>query len=571
MTATPSALTRVNAALARIAERNIAEIWISLGDPAVLRAAAAEIDARVAAGESLPLAGLVFAAKDNIDAAGFATTAACPGFRYEPSTSATAVQRLIDAGAVLLGKTNLDQFATGLVGTRSPYGAVRSALDPDRISGGSSSGSAVAVAHGMVDFALGTDTAGSGRVPAAFNGLVGIKPTRGLVPIDGVVPACRSYDCVSVFAPTIDLATRVLTVMTGPTDLDPVSRTWPELVKLAAPPRPRLAIPRPEDLTTLAPAPLALFETAVERLRGLGAEITEIDISPFLEAATLLYDGALVAERYEAFGPFLESQTEGVDPSVLAVVRKAGTVRGSDVIADQHRLLAYRRLAETALLGYDALVLPTVPRHPTLAEVEADPLGVNAGLGVFTNFVNLMDMAAVAVPAGRHDEGLFGISFVVRAFEDQVALDLAASFTDSTAPLYPDTAIPLAVFGAHLSDQPLNGQLTTRGARLVGPVTTAADYRLYALPGTPSRPGLVPAATDGVAIEGEEWLLTAAGLGAFLTDVGEPLGVGPIRLADGRTVLGFLSSVIAGEEISHLGGWRLYLKQVTDLEQVATG
>jgi allophanate hydrolase len=369
----------------------------------------------------------VFAVKDNIDVGGLPTTAACAPFTYIPEDSATSVRRLVDAGAVVLGKTNLDQFATGLVGTRSPFGAVRNALLPERISGGSSSGSAVAVALGIVDFALGTDTAGSGRVPAAFNAIVGIKPTVGLVPTQGVVPACRSYDSVSVFAPTIAQAQLPLGIMTGTSSTDHRSRAWPADVRLCAPPRPTIAVAGPEDLTLLSDAARAAYARAILRLELAGAVAKVVDLAPFLACATLLYDGALVAERYEAFGAFLEEHVDAADPSVLSIVRRAKSVTGAEVIRDQDRVLRYRLTAERSLDGCDALVLPTTTEHPSFDQVAADPLGVNARLGTFTNFVNLLDMSAVSVPAGEADGSPFGVSVIARAFEDQVALDIAAT------------------------------------------------------------------------------------------------------------------------------------------------
>lgn len=555
-----SATDRVRAAYARITQVDRPTVWITLRDESESLAAAAAIDARVAAGATaLPLAGLVFAVKDNIDVAGFPTTAAHPAFAHEPAHTATAVQRLIDAGALVLGKANLDQFATGLVGARSPYGVVRSATHDDRVAGGSSSGSAAAVGLGIVDFALGTDTAGSGRVPAAFNGIVGVKSTLGLVPVDGVVPACRSYDCVTAFAPTVALAQQVTQIMTGPSDADATSRGWPEFVRLTAGPAPAIAVPVDADLDLLSPETRQRFDEAVATLTERGAVIGRISIAPFLQASALLYGGALVAERFEAYGPFLVAHPDGADPSVLDIVRRAEAVAGPAVVADQQRLRTLSAQAHTVLGGFDALLVPTAPEHPTVDAVAADPLGVNARLGTFASFVNLLDMAAVAVPAGQADGGQFGVSIIVRAFDDRVALDLAGLLMGETTSCYPSDGISVVVVGAHMRGMPLNAQLVVAGARFVGAVTTSKDYRLFALNGELRRPGLVPVATGGVAVIGEEWQFSPAALGAFTAGLQTPMALGPIRLADGRTVLGFQCALPDGEDISDFGGWLAYL------------
>lgn len=545
---------RITRAYARIAEVDRPEVWITLRPEADVLADAAAVD------PALPLAGLLVAVKDNIDVAGLPTTAAHPDFAYLPERSATAVQRLVDAGAVVLGKTNLDQFATGLVGTRSPYGAVRNSRFPDRISGGSSSGSAVAVALGIVDFALGTDTAGSGRVPAALNGLVGIKSTRGIVPVDGVVPACRSYDCVTVFAPTLALATTVTAVMAGPSELDPVSRPWPADVVLAASPTPRVAIPRAEFLTGLSAERRELFAASVDRLREQGVEIGEIDLAPFLACAKLLYEGALVAERYAAYGDFVASHPEHADPTVARIVTGAAERAGYDVILDQDRVARYRLETDALLAGFDAMLVPTAPEHPTLAEVAAEPIAVNSRMGTFTNFMNLLDMAGVAVPAGETADGLFGVTVVVRGFDDQVAIDLAALLTDESPEVLPTGGIELAIFGAHLRGQPLNHQLVSRGARFVGTTRTSADYRMHALPGPLPKPGVVRvAAGTGTALAGELWSLSPAALGTFLAELPQPMSLGRITLDDGREVLGFSCTFPEGPDISEFGGWANYL------------
>ncbi|MFC3494798.1 allophanate hydrolase [Glycomyces rhizosphaerae] len=550
-----SAAQRVAAALARIEQTARPEVWIALRDKADLEAEAARVDAAVAAGGDLPLAGLVFAAKDNIDVAGLATTAGQPSFAYSPERDATGVARLRAAGAICLGKTNLDQFATGLVGTRSPYGAVRGAHDPDLISGGSSSGSAVAVALGIADFALGTDTAGSGRVPAALGGIVGIKATLGLVPVDGVVPACASYDCLTVFAPDLDLATRAIGVMTGPSSADPASRTWPADAPLAAPPAPRIAIPQEADLAPLDPQFRPLWEAAVDRCRALGADTVEIDVRPLLQAALLLYEGALVAERFAAFGTHLDA--DDTDPTVAAIVRGALKFSGADLVNDQQRLRAAQQQAAALLDGYDALLLPTAPLHPTLAQVAADPIGVNAQMGTYTNFVNLLDMAAVAIPAGVAGTKGFGVSLIVPAFHDQVAIDLAARLQDLQAPQYAPAGTELVVFGAHLTGFGLNPQLTDLGARYAGDVRTATAYRMYALDTEPPKP-LVVRTDDGASLPGERWLLSPAALGRFLEALPAPMSLGKVELDDGTWATGFVASAPTGTDITAAGGWRAY-------------
>jgi len=556
-------IERVHAAYRRIAEVDRPEVWITLRPEDEVVGEAKEIQRRVEAGEGLPLAGLLFAVKDNIDVAGLPTTAACPSYAYTPAAGATAVERLTDAGALVLGKTNLDQFATGLVGTRSPYGAVRHATMPDRISGGSSSGSAVAAALGIVDFALGTDTAGSGRVPAALHGLIGMKPTLGLIPNTGVVPAARSYDCVSVFAPTLALAQRVTASMIGTDGTDPTARAWPADVRLSAGRAPRVAVPTADGLGPLSEAARAAFDAAANRLARAGAVLTEIDISPLLAAARLLYEGALVAERYAAVGDFLSGAPSDADPTVAAIILAARDLPAHRLADDQRRLDGYRAEASAALAGADALLLPTTTGHPTIAEALADPVAVNSRMGVYTNFVNLLDMAAVAVPAGEADGGPFGVTVITRAFEDQVAIDVAAMLIgeQATAPLPTDGA-DLVVFGAHLTGQPLNGQLTALGARLLDRVRTAPRYRMVALPGEPAKPGILPVAGGGVALPGERWRLSPAALGRFLAALPPPMSLGAIQLADGTSAIGFQCDPVAaaaGTDISDYGGWEAYL------------
>ena len=479
---------------------------------------------------------------------------------HVPTRDAVAVSRLIAAGAIPIGKTNLDQFATGLVGTRSPYGAVRNSRFPDRISGGSSSGSAVATALGMVDFALATDTAGSGRVPAALNGLVGLKSTLGLVPTHGVLPACPSYDCVTVLAPTLGRAVEVTRIMTGPSGEDPHERAWPSDVRLAASHVPIIGVPADEQLEILSAAARALYFAQVEKLKDAGALIRTVNITPMLECAKLLYDGGLVAERYFAFGELVEQSAPGLDPVVERITLSARNVTGQEVIEDQQRVLDYRRQTTEALGPCDVLLLPTAPAHPTITEVADDPVGVNSRMGLFTNFVNLLDMAAVSVPAGEVDGGLFGVSVIARTFDDQLAIDVAATLTgeDAGAP-YPDTGVPLVVFGAHMRGLPLNGQLTALGGRFIGEVATAPRYRMVVVPGVPRKPGVVASDVQGASLPGEMWLVSPAGLGRLLADLPAPMMLGAVELADGTQRVGFGCSATNGRDITAFGGWRAYL------------
>ncbi|GCD18807.1 amidase [Cellulomonas algicola] len=589
-----AAVRRVRAAFERLDAVDRPEAWITFVDRADVLAAAAEVDARVAAGADLPLAGVVLAVKDNVDVAGLPTTAACPSYatsaagRPGPAAvTAPAVQRLVDAGAVVLGKTNLDQFATGLVGTRSPFGAVRHATLPDRVSGGSSSGSAVAVALGIADVGIGTDTAGSGRVPAAFHGIVGIKTTVGLVPTAGVVPACRTYDVVTTFTRDLALGALATRLMVGPDAADPSGRTWPADVRLALRATPVVAVPRPEDLAPLSPGWRAAFDEAVAAVVATGARVRTVDVSAMLDAATLLYDGAIVAERYEAVGAFLDTDPVDADPTVAAIIRGGRDVPAHAYVADRARLDAARADALVALDGCDLLLLPTTTEHPTIAAVQADPVGLNRRLGTYTNFVNLLDLAAVAVPAGEADGGPFGVTVIARAFDDQLALDLAArlltpvptatSPTDTpppapapstsgappapllTAPLVVAPGVDVLVVGAHLRGQPLNGELEDLGARFVASVRTSDAYRLVALDTTPRKPGLVRVGPGhGAPIAGEVWRVAPGALGRLLAALPGPLNLGQVELEDGTWVVGFgctAESGLAGADLTWAGGW----------------
>jgi allophanate hydrolase len=482
---------------------------------------------------------------------------------YEPETSAPAVGRLVDAGAVVIGKTNLDQFATGLVGTRTPYGAVRNAFLPDRVAGGSSAGSAVAVALGIADIGVGTDTAGSGRVPAAFQGIVGLKPTLGIVSTRGVVPASRSYDCISVFAGSVAVAEAAVALM-----VEPSARARAADAPLAAPPAPVIAVPREGQLGELADDWADAFDAVVRRLEAAGALVVAIDVAPFLDAGKLLYESALVAERYAAVGSFVEEHPDGIDPTVRAIIVAAGSHDAHAFARDRERVDDARSRAFASFAGADALLLPTVAEHPTLDAVAADPVGVNRRLGRYTNFANLFGLSAVAVPSGEVGGGPFGVTVFARPFADRVATDVARLITGeppSQIAVASGTAQPLLVLGAHLSDQPLNHQLTGRGARLLGPVRTAPRYRLYALATEPPKPGLLDVGADGCSVEGELWQLPPAGLASLLGELPEPMLLGAVQLADGSVVTGFFchaSATDGAEDISGFGGWRRYLAAI---------
>ena len=563
-----TAAERVAAAYRVIAEQDRPEIWISLRGEAEVLSEAAALDTRVEQGDELPLAGILIAVKDNIDIAGIPTTCACPGFARIPDHTAPAVARLIEQGALVLGKTNLDQFATGLVGTRSPYGAVRNSRFPDRVSGGSSSGSAVAVALGIVDAALGTDTAGSGRVPAALNGIVGIKPTLGLIPTTGLVPACPDYDAITVFARDLPLATKVAKTMIGPDPADPRSRPWPSDTPLGAPSRPTLAVPTDDNLTSLTPGYRAAFDATVERWRAHGGAVAAVDIAELLDAAKLLYDGAIVAQRYAAVGEFLSATPEGADPVVSAIITGGARPTAHSYVADLDRLTRAAATARSLFAEYPALLLPTTTEHPTLDAVAAEPITINSRMGTFTNFCNLLDLAAVAVPGANTTEGdPFGVMFVTPAFADQIGIDLAARLLGTPAPLLTDTGADLLVVGAHLRGLPLHHQLEQARARFVAEVATSAAYRMVALPATPPKPGLLRVGSGGRCLPGELYRLSHAALGRFLSGLPSPMALGKIELDDGEWVTGFacdFESVRDAPDISEYGGWKNYLSAASE-------
>ena len=574
---TPAGL--LGALLGRIAETGVQPVWISVLDQAALDKRLERLEARRRAGEPLPLYGVPFAVKDNIDVAGLPTTAACPAFAYRPERSAAVIERLEAAGAIPLGKTNLDQFATGLNGTRSPYGAPSSVFDPAYISGGSSSGSAVAVAAGQVSFALGTDTAGSGRVPAAFNNIVGLKPSRGLLSNRGLVPACRSLDCISILAGSCADAATVLAVAEGFDPEDSLSRR-----------RPATSVSLPAAFSFGIPAgPLdfcgdrdseRLYDEAVARLEFLGGRKAPIDFTPFASVARLLYQGPYVAERLAALRGGGFTGWAAMDPTVAAIIQGAERFTAVEAFQAQYELAALIRAAEPTWRSIDCLLLPTAPTIFTHREMREDPIGRNSQLGLYTNFVNLMDLSAIAVPAGFRSDGLpFGVTLVAPAFAEPGLLVLADAlhralpdprWGGTHEPLPPGAPpkpssdrVTVAVVGAHLSGQPLNRQLVERGARLVRTTRTASGYRLFTLPGTvPPKPGLIRDESGAGRIEIELWEMEHAAFGSFVALIPSPLGIGTLALEDGGRAQGFLCEPHAlegAEDITADGGWRAYL------------
>ncbi|WP_285356835.1 allophanate hydrolase [Pseudomonas sp. lyk4-R2A-10] len=526
--------------------------------------------------DSLPLYGVPFAIKDNIDLAGVPTTAACPAFAYVPERSATIVEQLLALGAIPLGKTNLDQFATGLNGSRSPYGACPNSVLPEYPSGGSSAGSSLAVALGVASFALGTDTAGSGRVPAALNNLVGLKASKGLISTAGVLPACRTLDCVTTFTATAREASQLLALTARLDPRDEYSRSnpsWNDGTAFGAPRPFRFGVPRAQDLAFFGceEGP-RLFGDAIDRLKALGGEAVELDLSPFLEAARLLYEGPWVAERYSVAGELMEENPEAVLPVIRAVLAKAPAVSGVQTFRAQYRLQALKAVCDKALEGLDCVLTPTIGRPVTLAELDAEPVLRNSELGYYTNFMNLLDYAAVAVPSGFMVNGLpWGVTLFGRAFTDQYLLSVADALQRQQDPALPTPNNParhdrarLVVCGAHLDGLALNWQLRQRGARLIEATYSSKNYKLYALAGGPPlRPGMLRVAEGGVAIAVEVWELPSSELGSFLTGIPAPLGLGKVQLADGRWESGFICEPYGLEgaiDISHLGGWRAYLQ-----------
>jgi allophanate hydrolase len=533
--------------------------------------------------KSLRLYGIPVAVKDNIDVGGLPTTAACPAYLYQAKKDASVVARLRAAGALILGKTNLDQFATGLVGVRSPYGVPRNLFDAKLIPGGSSSGSGVAVGAGIVPLALGTDTAGSGRVPAMFNNIVGLKPSLGLVSTAGVVPACRSLDCVSVFAFTVDDAMTALNVIAAPDTADPFSRS-----------RPMYAVgPMPDGLTLGIPLAdqrlffgdkisAAAYDAALTRFADLGAKIVEVDLEPFYAAARLLYEGPWVAERYLTAKDLLATSPDSILPVTRQIIASGKTATAADAFVAFYKLEEFRRIRDDTFRAIDAFVLPTAPTIYRIDEVAADPVTLNSRLGTYTNFVNLLDLCGLAVPASIGTNGLpFGVTLLAPGGEDAALAAIGRQFHHATGlplgalkaaqpPLSNSASvtgpgeIAIAVVGAHLSGMPLNGELRSAGARLLESAKTASRYRLFALAGTkPPKPGLLRVKNgEGAAIELEIWALPDAAFGRFVANIPPPLSIGTLELADGRGVKGFLveaEAVTGARDISSFGGWRKFV------------
>ncbi|CAA0100936.1 allophanate hydrolase [Zhongshania aliphaticivorans] len=536
--------------------------------------------------DALPLYGIPFAIKDNIDLAGVPTTAACEAFAYTPERSAFVVQRLIDAGAIPVGKTNLDQFATGLVGTRSPWGACKNSFDPSMISGGSSAGSAVSVALGMASFSLGTDTAGSGRVPACFNNLVGVKPSIGLLSASGMLPACRSLDCITIFALQCDDANAILAIAEGEDASDAYSRTnsfansarhygqWQGPLRMGVLPAEQLSFFGHEDYAQC-------YRQSLTTIAESGVELVAVDFAPFIEAARLLYEGPWVAERYIATSPLIQKRPEALLDVTRTIISAGDKGSAVDAFTAQYRLKALRKAAAKVLESVDCLLSPTAGRPYAIDEVNNDPITLNSNLGYYTNYMNLFDLAGVAVPTGFTESGFpFGLTLVGEAFTDRRLLSVANYLQQlfklplgkdqsayqalSTAPIKNQQRIAVAVCGAHLQGQPLNWQLTERGGYLLSKTQSSADYKLYALAGGPPfRPGMVIAPEgEGCAIELEVWSVPASEFGSFVAGIPAPLGIGKVNLQDGSQVSGFIceaSGLAGAEDISHFGGWRGYL------------
>jgi allophanate hydrolase len=574
------------------ASRDLA-IWIHLLSLEELLAQATALDRRSGELESLPLYGVPFAVKDNIDVAGYPTTAGCPGYRYVAERSAPVVARLIEAGAIFVGKTNMDQFSTGLAGDRSPYGAPGNPFDSSRISGGSSSGSAVAVARGLVGFAIGTDTAGSGRVPAGCNNIVGLKPTPGQLSNEGIVPACRTLDCVAIFAATAKDAWTVFNVARGCSG-GPIRLDEPDAVDgvdsdgaTTAIPF-RFAIPRPDQLEYFGDdSARTAFEDAVERMESLGGIQAPIDFAPLQEVAALLYEGPWLAERLAVLGDFLRDHPADVYPATRKVLEAGSKYSAADYFKASYRLAALRPNCQAIFDSADMLVVPTMPTLPALAAVQADSIAWSRRLGYYTNFVNLLGLSAIAIPAGLTPDGLpHGITLIASAgkemelcrFADrwQRATDLPLGATGNRLPRSADSRPPkprpcapdhvrVAVAGAHLRGQPLHPDLRRWGARFVRTCRSASRYRFMAfLDLRPPRPGLLRDDSRPGAVDLEIFDMPVEGFGRLVASVAPPLAIGTVELADGEMVKGFLCESFAAataRDITEFGGWRNFRDQ----------
>lgn len=593
MTETVAAIVAAHRAGTASPEQTVARSFQRIrdhGDPAIFISLRDEQDALAEAkalarqgAEKLPLFGVPVAVKDNIDAQGLATTAACPAFSYLPAQDSTAVARLRAAGAIVIGKTNLDQFATGLVGVRTPYGIPKNPVRADLVPGGSSSGSAVAVSAGLVPLALGTDTAGSGRVPAMLNNIVGLKPSLGLISNAGLVPACRTLDCISVFSLTVDDAMTALEAMAGPDQADPFSRKRPLGGMTAFPAKLRLGIPRNGQLIFFGDKHSEKsYDEAVKRWTSLGAELVGFDLEPFYETARLLYEGPWVAERYLVIRDLLASSPEAIHPVTREITAAGSRPSAADTFAALYRLQALRAIAQRTFAGIDAIVLPTAPTAYSTAQVLANPIELNSRLGTYTNFVNLLDLCGLALPAAMRDDGIpFGITLLAPAGRDAMLASIGRVFHADTGLKIgakglqqpPLTALPadvgdeiaIAVVGAHLSGMALNGELQALGGRLLEEAVTAPDYRLYALDTVPPKPGMLRVEDGaGAAIKLELWSLSAAAFGKFVAAIPPPLGIGTVRLSDGRGVKGFIvepAAITGARDISSYGGWRAFMTE----------
>ncbi|MFG1200871.1 allophanate hydrolase [Xanthobacter aminoxidans] len=568
----------VRGVYARLAVHDDPAMFITLREEADVLAEAATLEA--AGNTALPLYGIPVAVKDNIDVASLPTTAACPAFAYVPERDATVVARLKAAGALIIGKTNLDQFATGLVGVRSPYGIPRNSVNPELVPGGSSSGSAVAVGAGIVPVSLGTDTAGSGRVPAMLNNIVGLKPSLGLVPNTGLVPACKTLDCISIFALTVDDAMAVLNVISGFDAEDAYSRDLPVGPLTAAPPAPVLGILPEAQREFFGDAEsAAAYEEALARFASLGAVLKEIDFSAFAETARLLYEGPWVAERWIAAEHLLTTDPDAVHPVTRAITEPGGKASAADAFRAMYKLKELRARVAPILAGIDALLLPTAPSAYTVEEVLADPIRLNSRNGTYTNFVNLMDLCGIAVPTKITAAGVpYGITLLAPAGKDAEMAALGRAYVaagnlplgcgHAPAPTLPPLAaaqdpgrLDVCVFGAHLSGMPLNGDLKAMGARFVRAAKTVPSYRMKLLPGAVPRPGVVRVTADGAAVEGEVWSLPFEGVGRLLATIPAPLGLGQVELEDGSRVTGFLAEAAAldgARDITRFGSFRAF-------------
>ncbi len=545
----------------------------AVGDPAIfihlrpMEDVIAEAESLPERSEAMCLWGVPFVAKDNIDVSGIPTTAGCPAYAYTPDQDAFVVARLRAAGALVIGKTNLDQFATGLVGVRSPYGVPKNAIDPEIVPGGSSSGSGVAVGHGFVTFSLGTDTAGSGRVPAALNNVVGLKPSLGALSATGVVPACRTLDTISIFAASVTDAFSVFQVACAEDTADAYSKRI-TAENLSAPPSTlKVGVPDTSSLIFFGDtAQAASFKASLDSLRSQGASIIELDFTPFYAVAEMLYEGAWVAERYTVVEELMRDNPEALHPTTAKIIGAAEQLSAADAFRGIYRLKELERSAQDLMDQVDVLCVPTIPTFYSVADLEADPVTPNSNLGTYTNFVNLLDMCGIAVPSEARNDGRPGsITLLARSGQDAMVASLAAAFAGETVAATSDSAgdteIAIAVCGAHMSGMALNHELTSRGGRLLEATRTAPRYRLYALAGgPPQRPGLLRI-EKGAKIELEVWALPKPSLGSFLEGIPSPLSIGTVELENGSKAHGFLvetAGVQGADDITHLGSWRKF-------------